>query len=74
MSKSHCLFQVLCQPDLPSKAEAYKFLNKLNVTSVKKHKVIKNLLVVGFNSEKDFDNALAASGTVIGKSLLSFNH
>ncbi|CAH2061906.1 unnamed protein product, partial [Iphiclides podalirius] len=69
-NSSSYLVKVLCQPKLPSKAAAYKFLNKFNAVSVKKHKTIHNLLVVELKNDKDFNDITAASGTVIENSKL----
>ncbi|XP_068624466.1 uncharacterized protein [Battus philenor] len=63
--------KVLGQPNLPNRVDAYKFLNQFNAVSIKKHKVVQNLLVVGFNDEKDFNSALAANGSIIGNSTLT---
>ncbi|KPJ04870.1 hypothetical protein RR46_01808 [Papilio xuthus] len=58
--------KVLGQPSLPNRADAYKFFSSLNAATIKKHKVIQNLLVVGFDNEQDYEKAVAASDTVVG--------
>ncbi|XP_014354993.2 uncharacterized protein LOC106708038 [Papilio machaon] len=58
--------KVLGQPSLPNRADAYKFFSSLNAVTIKKHKVIQNLLVVGFDNEQDYEKAVAASDTVVG--------
>ncbi|CAG5059826.1 unnamed protein product [Parnassius apollo] len=68
---SQYFVKVLGQPILPNRADAYKFLNQFNPVSIKKHKVVQNLLVVGFKNEKDFENAIANSGAVVGSSKLT---
>ncbi|CAK1595048.1 unnamed protein product [Parnassius mnemosyne] len=67
---SQYFVKVFGQPILPNRADAYKFLNQFNAVSIKKHKVIQNLLVVEFKNEKDLQNAIANSGAVVGSSKL----
>ncbi|XP_072933927.1 uncharacterized protein [Epargyreus clarus] len=58
--------KLIGRPNLPTRAVICDFLNKYRPKTIKKHKSINNLLVVGFVNREDYDKILTANETVIG--------
>ncbi|XP_041985844.1 protein PF14_0175-like isoform X2 [Aricia agestis] len=64
--KTQMYVMLLGKPSLPAKALIYDFLSKFNPKSIKKHKTVNNLLVVGFESKDDYDRILKENETKVG--------
>ncbi|XP_041985827.1 protein PFC0760c-like [Aricia agestis] len=62
--------KLISTPDMPTKELMLEFLNQFNTKTIKKHKTIKNLLIINLNTEEDYNNILKASGTIIGSQKL----
>ncbi|XP_038217108.1 uncharacterized protein LOC119836015 [Zerene cesonia] len=58
--------KLIGRPELPSRQAVYDFLQQFKPASIKKHKTVSNLLVLGFNEKDGYDKILEASGTAIG--------
>ncbi|XP_050357961.1 uncharacterized protein LOC126778453 isoform X2 [Nymphalis io] len=70
--KSDDLFYVklISRPNLPARAVIYDFLKQFKPASIKKHKSINNLLVIGFANKEDYDKIIAVNETVVGNSTI----
>ncbi|CAG4975162.1 unnamed protein product [Colias eurytheme] len=62
--------KLIGRPELPSRQAVYDFLEQFKPASIKKHKTVSNLLVLGFNEKEGFDKILEASGKIIGTNTL----
>ncbi|XP_045508007.1 uncharacterized protein YFR016C-like [Colias croceus] len=62
--------KLIGRPELPSRQAVYDFLEQFKPASIKKHKTVSNLLVLGFNEKEGFDKILEASGKTIGTNTL----
>ncbi|XP_023946130.2 bromodomain-containing protein DDB_G0270170 [Bicyclus anynana] len=63
--------KLIGRPELPARAVIYEFLNKFKPNSIKKHKSINNLLVVGFVDKEGYEKILSATESVVGDSTLT---
>ncbi|XP_026483976.2 uncharacterized protein LOC113392000 [Vanessa tameamea] len=62
--------KLISRPNLPARAVIYDFLKQFKPTSIKKHKSINNLLVIGFTNKEDFDKILAVNESVVGNATI----
>lgn len=70
LSKDIHYVKLIGRPTLPARAVIYNFLNKFNPQSIKKHKSISNLLVIGFNDKENFNKILEANESIVGESTI----
>ncbi|XP_045780896.1 proteoglycan 4-like [Maniola jurtina] len=70
-SKNIQYVKLIGRPALPARAVIYEFLNQFSPTSIKKHKSISNLLVIGFTDKEGFDKILTANESVVGDATIT---
>ncbi|CAH2098802.1 unnamed protein product [Euphydryas editha] len=62
--------KLISRPALPARAVIYDFLNQFKPSSIKKHKSINNLLVIGFKNIEDYNKILTVNESVVGNATI----
>ncbi|XP_046974335.1 uncharacterized protein LOC124540703 [Vanessa cardui] len=62
--------KLISRPNLPARAVIYDFLKQFKPASIKKHKSINNLLVIGFTNKEDYDKILEVNESVVGNATI----
>ncbi|CAF4944654.1 unnamed protein product [Pieris macdunnoughi] len=63
--------KLIGRPELPSRASVYAYLEQFKPASIKKHKTIGNLLVIGFNDKEAYEKIMEAGEKVIGENTIT---
>ncbi|CAH4037485.1 unnamed protein product [Pieris brassicae] len=63
--------KLIGRPELPSRASVYAYLEQFKPASIKKHKTIGNLLVIGFNDQDAYEKIMEAGEKIIGENTIT---
>ncbi|XP_022130514.2 uncharacterized protein LOC111004021 [Pieris rapae] len=63
--------KLIGRPELPSRASVYAYLEQFKPASIKKHKTIGNLLVIGFNDKESYEKIMEAGEKIIGENTIT---